>query len=313
MKLEIDARELLAAIAARIRRHAPSDGETATVVPGLKLIRVSTTALVQRGILRPSCCVVAQGQKLVQAGTHTELRYGSGHFIASSIAMPIVGQVVEASASKPYLAIAFELTPHDVLSVLADAKLEVDTSASSVPAAFVGTCDVRLLDVVLRAVSSLDDTREAVFLAPLLRRELIYRLVTGPSASAVCHSALLARPDEGVGRAVDWLKSHFKEPLRIQELAKLSNMSTSSLQHKFKATVMMAPLQYQKRLRLEEARRLLLSGLTDATSAAFDVGYGSPSQFIREYRRLFGLPPRRDVKRMRTTAAGERPASRRRT
>jgi AraC-like DNA-binding protein len=301
-KLAADAEELLSAIARQILRHAPADGENATVVPGLTLYRSSSTALIQRGILKPSFCVVGQGEKVVQAGADTTLRYGRGNFLASSIDMPVVGQVVGASKSKPYLVAFYELTPHDVLSVLTDAKIQVDTTAPNTSAAFVGTCDARLLDVVLRSVTSLDDAREARFLAPLLRKELTYRLITGPSAFAVCQSALLARSDDGIGHAVDWIKTHFKEPLSIPELAKHSKMSPSTLQHKFKATVMMAPLQYQKRLRLEEARRLLLSGLADATTAAFDVGYESPSQFTREYRRHFGMPPLRDMKRMRSDA-----------
>jgi hypothetical protein len=237
--------ELLSAIARQILRHAPRDGETTTLVPGLTLYRANSTALIQRGILKPSVCVVAQGEKVVQAGADTTLRYGRGNFLASSIDMPVVGQVIEASKSKPYLVAFYELTPHDVLSVLADAKIQVDTTAPNTSATFVGTCDARLLDVVLRSLKSLDDEREARFLAPLLRKELSYRLVTGPSAFAVCQSAWLARSDDGIGRAVDWLKSHFKEPLSIPDLAKRSNMSPSTLQHKFKATVMMAPLQYQ--------------------------------------------------------------------
>jgi len=302
-KLVADAEEeLLSESQGQILRHAPRDGETTTLVPGLTLYRANSTALIQRGILKPSVCVVAQGEKVVQAGADTTLRYGRGNFLASSIDMPVVGQVIEASKSKPYLVAFYELTPHDVLSVLADAKIQVDTTAPNTSATFVGTCDARLLDVVLRSLKSLDDEREARFLAPLLRKELSYRLVTGPSAFAVCQSAWLARSDDGIGRAVDWLKSHFKEPLSIPDLAKRSNMSPSTLQHKFKATVMMAPLQYQKRLRLEEARRLLLHGLADATTAAFDVGYESPSQFTREYRRHFGMPPLRDIKRMRSDA-----------
>lgn len=299
MKLAGQTAVLLQTISAQILRHAPIDGKNETAMPGLVLLRASENTLIQRGILQPSCCIVAQGEKIAQAGVDTSLRYGKGNFIASSIDMPLVGQVVGASKARPYLGAWFDLTPHDILSVVADAKVPIDTTAPSSPATFVGVADERLLDVILRSVMALDDEREARFLAPLLKREMIYRLVTGPSAYAVCQSALLARNDDGVGRAVEWLRNHFKEPLSIDDLAKRSNMSTSSLHHKFKATVMMGPLQYQKRLRLEEARRLLVSGLADATGAAFDVGYESPSQFTREYRRLFGLPPLRDVKRVR--------------
>jgi AraC-like DNA-binding protein len=295
-----DPSSLLQVIAAQILRHAPLDGETTTVVPGLSLLRFGSGTLVGRGLLRPCVCVVAQGEKTAQPGNDSGavLRYRAGDFLSTSIDMPLVGQIVSASRTRPYLAVVFELTPHEVLSVAGEVQL-VPVSTPETRATFVGRCDSRLLDVVLRLLDSLDDEREARFLAPLLRRELVYRLVTGPSAAAVCQSAALARPDEGLGRAIDWIREHFKEPLQIERLARHAKMSTSSLHHKFKATVMMGPLQYQKRLRLEEARRLLLGGLVDATQAALDVGYESTSQFTREYRRQFGLPPLRDVKRMR--------------
>lgn len=310
MKPDDETSSRLRAIAAQIARHAPTEGITPTVVPGLALFRSESTALIQRGILKPSFCMVAQGEKLAHAGADTTLRYGAGKFITSSIDIPIVGQVIAGSRAKPYLSATFELSPHDVLDVVDAAKISVAEAATSTPATFVGACDAKILDVVLRFVKSLDDEREARFFAPLLRRELVYRLVTGPHAFAICQSASMAGSDDGVGRAIAWLRTHFKEALSISELAKRAKMSTSSLQHRFKATVLMAPLQYQKRLRLEEARRLLLSGLADATTAAFDVGYESPSQFTREYRRQFGLPPLRDVKRMRTEARSEDRASR---
>lgn len=295
---------LVRELAARILRDTTDDGEHPTIAPGLALLRASNPRLVNRGVLRPGCCVVAQGQKLVQVGVDTPLRYGAGEFLASSIDMPAVGQVVGATRAKPYLAVWVDLSPHDVLSVIEDAGIDVDDTAPDSPAAYVGRVDPRLLEVVLRAVRSLDDPREARFMAPLFKRELVFRLVTGPSAFVVRQSALLARNDEGIGRAVDWIKTHFRERLVVDALARHAGMSTSSLHHKFKATVMMGPLQYQKRLRLEEARRLLLGGLADATGAAFDVGYESASQFTREYRREFGLPPLQDVRRVRGDARG---------
>jgi AraC-like DNA-binding protein len=303
-RLEAQASALLTALAAQIARFAPSEGATPSAVPGMTLVRASSTALVQKGILKPSICVVAQGVKVVQAGADTPLRYAAGSFLASSIDMPVVGQVMGASKAKPYLVAHFELAPHDVLEVVKQAKIGVEEPLQSVAPTFVGTSDARLLEVVLRCVTALEDPRGAKFLAPLLHRELIYRLVTGPSAFAICQSAVLARTDDGIGRALDWIKKHYKEPLSIPDLARRSSMSTSSLQHRFKATATMGPLQYQKRLRLEEARRLLVSGLADATSAAFDVGYESASQFNREYRCLFGLPPLRDLKRMRSEVDG---------
>lgn len=295
--------ELLTTLSVELLRHAPRDGENLTAIDGLTILRFDGPTLVLRGMLKPSVCVVAQGDKIAEAGEGTTLRYRRGQFLSSAINMPIAGQVQHASRSDPYLAVAFELCPADVLSVLADAGIAIDTTAPRCPAAFVGTADVLLLDVVLRSVRTLDSDRDARFFAPLLRRELIYRLVTGPNAFAVVQSALQSSADDGVGRAVEWIRTHFREPLVIDELARHAAMSTSGLQHKFKAAVLMSPVQYQKRMRLEEARRLLVGGLVDATGAAYDVGYRSPSQFIREYRRLFGMPPIQDVKRVRSELA----------
>ena len=291
---------LLPSIVAQALRHAPGEGETATCVPGLKLIRASTTGPLQRGILEPSVCAVVQGGAVFHPGPDVTLRYDAGTFLATSIDMPVmVGEITRASAREPFLVLSFKITPHDVLSVLDEVGIATERNPPRPKATFVGECDAPLLDVIWRSVRSLDDEREARFLGPLLRRELIYRLVTGPSARQVCDGALLGRVDDGVGRTVSWIRSHFKESLSVQALAKRAKMSESSLQHKFKATVMMGPLQYQKRLRLEEARRLLFSGRTDATGAAFAVGYESSSQFNREYRRLFGLPPVRHLKQVR--------------
>ncbi|HEX7667442.1 MAG TPA: AraC family transcriptional regulator [Polyangiaceae bacterium] len=300
-----DEPSLLATIAAGIARWAPAEGETATAIPGLSLLRIHSRLIVGRGLLRPSVCIVAQGEKVAQAGNDTTLRYRAGQFLATSIEMPLAGRAVNATSAKPYLAAALTLTSHDVFAVMKEAKVSLATTSAKGRTTFVGECDARLLDVLARMVNALDDERDARFLAPMLRRELIYRLVMGPSADAIRQSALLARADDGLGRAVDWIRDHYKDRLDIGELARFANMSTSSLHHKFKTAVSMGPLQYQKALRLEEARRLMLVGSADATRAAFEVGYESSSQFTREYHRRFGLPPGQDLKRIREGASAD--------
>lgn len=304
MRSDPDVNRLLAALVTGVLRHTRRDGETPTALPGLSLLRVTSTSIEASGILRPSVCLVVQGSKIARAGTSGPLRYGAGDFLTTSIDMPLAGTVVGASRTKPYLALAFALPPRDVLSTALDAKLAFRPGRTDAPATFVGKCDARLLDVALRAVGALDSTEEAVFMGPLLQRELAYRLLTGSSGLAVYESARLARTEDGVGRAVEWVREHFREPLRIERLARVAKMSASSLHHRFKAVVRMGPLQYQKRLRLEEARRLLMCGLTDATRAAYDVGYASSSQFSRDYRKRFGAPPLREVRRALVAGSG---------
>lgn len=305
MRPEPEVATLLSAIAARMLRRTRADGETITALPGLSLLRLGSRAVEGRGVLQPSICVVVQGQKTARAGVDTTLRYGAGDFLATSIEMPLTGHVVGATRAKPYLAVAFALSSHEVLSVATEAALPPVSPARDGQATFVGRCDAHLLDVVLRALTALDDDRDARFLAPLLRSELAYRLLTGPSAAAMLQCARLGRAEDGVGRAVQWIRERFRERLSIARLAKLARMSTSSLQHQFKAAVTMSPLQYQKRLRLEEARRLLRSGLADATRAAYEVGYASSSQFSREYRRHFGAPPIHDRRAAHLAGSGK--------
>jgi AraC-like DNA-binding protein len=291
--------ERLDPVAGLIRRHAPNEGIAQTNLPAVGLIRSNRPTLLRGGILRPSVCVVVQGGKKIHLGKES-IGYGPGSYLASTIDMPAAGHVTAASSARPYLSITFDLPPGEIASVLTEAQLPVEESSSQASrAAFVGRADAHLLDVIHRVLSLLDRPQDAVFLGPHLKRELIYRLLTGPDGAYFRRNVLLDRHALGISRTLDWLKTNFKRPLKIEQLAKVGSMSVSSLHHRFKAVTTMGPLQYQKRLRLEEARRLLLSGAADATSAAFDVGYESPSQFNREYRRLFGLPPLQDLKMMR--------------
>lgn len=290
---------IFSSLAALIERQAPEEGMFETIIPGVGLLRWDRPTVLRRGVLKPSVCIVVQGRKKVQIGTEI-IHYGAGRFLASAINMPLAGQVVGATPGRPYLCVTFELPPQEIAAVLTEARLRMQRDPEPVSAALVGRTDVKVLDVVLRCVQALDSAEDAAFLALSLKRELIYRLLTGPSGHAFYQSTSLDSSAVGIGRAIEWLKDHYKEPLQIEELARRSHMSVSGLHHKFKAVTTMGPLQYQKQLRLGEARRLLISGLADATSAAFEVGYESASQFSREYRRLFGLPPIRDAKKQRS-------------
>jgi AraC-like DNA-binding protein len=292
--------EAFAPIVALAKRYATAEGATETILPSLALIRWHRPTLLRRGILQPSVCIVLQGRKKVHIGKEI-IPYGAGGYLAAAINMPVAGQVVSATASRPYLCAAFALPPAEVAAVLADAQLRHRPASQSVSAAVVGQADDKVLEVVLRFLKALDNADDAAFLAPSLRRELIYRLLTGPSGPIFYQSVCFDRSALGIGRALEWLKDNYKQPLKIDALAKIGRMSVSSLHHKFKAVTTMGPLQYQKQLRLGEARRLLLGGLADATTAAYEVGYVSSSQFSREYRRLFGLPPVRDAKKLRST------------
>jgi AraC-like DNA-binding protein len=296
-------REALRPLAASVLRAAPADGMASTAIPFLALVRWDAPTELRHGVLTPSVCVVVQGRKRFHLGDDV-LAYGAGCYLASTIDMPCAGQVVGASRAHPYLGIRLEIGADELASVIVDARLEIEDGAAAVGATFVGEADLELLDPIARLVRLLDHPRDAAFLAPSIKREIIYRMLTGRSGHMFHRNVMLARRALGIGKAVAWLKDNFDRRVKIDELARECHMSVSSLQHKFKAVTTMGPLQYQKRLRLEEARRRLLRGGTDATSAAFAVGYESASQFSREYRRLFGLPPSRDA-RMRERAGGD--------
>jgi AraC-like DNA-binding protein len=293
--------EALQCLARAAAEAAPADGMTATIVPFLSVLRQSAPTALRNGILRPSICLVVQGRKRFHLGEDA-VEYGAGRFLAASIDLPAGGEVTGATRTRPYIAVRLEIEPSEVAHVLMESKLTA-RPGDTVGPAFVGDADAETVDAFRRLLVAAGDTRDAAFLAPALKREIIYRLLTGPSGQMFLRSVTFDPSAIGVGKAIRWLRENFDRPFKVDDLAKVARMSVSSLHHKFKGVTTMGPLQYQKRLRLEEARRRLLSGTVDATGAAFGVGYESASQFSREYRRLFGLPPSRDVKAFREKPA----------
>jgi AraC-like DNA-binding protein len=297
------AAPLLDRMIALVARLLPHDGRVETVVPYLSLLRSSQPTPVTRGVLKPSCCVILQGNKRVHLATEV-LDYGPGQYLAVSVDMPASGHVVNATPEQPYLLLNIEFDPAEIAAVVLEAQIDMHDEAQPVRGAFVGDTDAALQEALCKLVSLLDardaPPQEAAFLAVGLKREIIYRLLTGPHGRQLYQNVVLDQQDRGISKAIAWLKERYNQPVLVEELAQATNMSVSTLHHRFKAVTTMGPMQYQKQLRLQQARTLLLNGDTDAATAAYRVGYESQSQFSREYRRLFGAPPMQDVKRLRS-------------
>ena len=287
------ATDELTRLVAAIERHTPPDGVCDTAVAGLLLARQPTPTDPIALVVDPSLCIVAQGAKEVFLAGEV-YRYDPAHSLLVSIDLPISARVVEATPARPCLAVRLSLDPSVVGEILADCP---DAVPPSPPARGLDVRPVepQLLDAVARLVALLDAPRDIAALAPLVVREVTYRVLTGPQGARLRQIAAAGAPGERIARAVRRLKGHFADPLRVESLAREARMSLSGFHQHFKAVTGLSPLQYQKWLRLQEARRLMLGGRLDAAEAAYRVGYESPSQFSREYRRLFGAPPRRDV------------------
>ncbi len=289
--------EELAKLAAAVERQTAADGGYDTAVPALRLSRFSAPSDLVALVYEPSLCVVAQGAKEVLLADET-YRLDPAQSLLVSVDLPVSARVVEASPGRPYLGVRLALDPAVVGELLADG-LTAPPLGPPVRGLAVTPVELPLLDAVSRLVALLDSPQDVEPLAPLVLREITYRLLTGPHGSRLRQIASAGAPAQRIALAIRWLKDHFAEPLRIDALARRVRMSPSAFHLHFKGVTALSPLQYQKRLRLQEARRLMLGEGLDAAEAAFRVGYESPSQFSREYRRLFGAPPRRDVAAVR--------------
>jgi AraC-like DNA-binding protein len=274
------------------------DDGTVDPLPGLRLRRASATTELGPGVAYPSFCVIAQGSKEILLGDR-RYRYDPAHYLIATIEVPIASRIVEASKERPYLSLILALDPAVAGSVLVEAGHLAPRSASAVTAIDVSSLDVGLLDAALRLVRLLDAPTDARFLAPLVTREIVYRLLLGEQGSRLGHLAALGGSAHAIAEAVGRLRNGFDRPLRIADLARELGMSVSGFHHHFKAVTGMSPLRFQKQLRLQEARRLLIGEQLDAASAGYRVGYDDASHFNREYKRLFGAPPLRHVGRLR--------------
>jgi AraC-like DNA-binding protein len=287
-------------LAERIARAAPEDGAVEPL-PGLYLHRSSIPTEPLHGVSKPSLCVIAQGSKEVLLGD-SRYRYDPAHYLLATVELPIVSHVLEASAERPYLSLRLDLDPALVSSVMVEAAHLSSENRGDVRAMDVSRLDADLLDAVVRLVRLLDAPTEVRVLRPLITREIVYRLLMGEQGNRLRHLALLGGHTDRIAEAVERLRRELNQPLRIESLARELGMSVSGFHHHFKAVTAMSPLQFQKQLRLQEARRLLLGENLDAASAGYRVGYDDASQFSREYKRLFGHPPMRDVEQLREAA-----------
>lgn len=289
----------------RIERAVPNNG-SALVLDGLLLVRTSATLGMLRGVIKPSFCVIAQGSKEVLLGD-SRYRYDPDHYLITTIELPLVTQILDATPENPYLGLVLELSPALVGSVMEEARRSllsdnVDSGSSKVRAMDVSRLDVDLQDAVVRLVRLLDTPARAPVLMPMIKREIIYRLLLGQQGDRLRHLAVQDSDTPHITRAVARIRQDYDQPLHIEDLARELGMSVSGLHHRFKAVTAMSPLQFQKQLRLQEARRLMLMEDFDATSAAYRVGYHDPAYFNREYKSQFGAPPIRHVQRQREKA-----------
>jgi len=277
------------------------DGPYLTAIDGLAILRSEHARQPNHLILKPSLCIVVQGAKSTTFGAQ-RCDYRAGQALVVSIEMPAVGRVTEASPGQPFLGLVIELDPGLMRDVLAG--LDQPPAAASEPgcAVFVSDFDGPLADCALRLVRLLDTPKAIALLRPAILREICYWLLTGPHGGDVAHMTLASSHTQRLMGALHALRDRYAEPVRIGALAALVQLSPSAFHRQFKALTSLTPLQYQKQLRLLEARRLMVSESVNVETAAFRVGYESASQFSREYARLFGTPPRRDVAALQLAA-----------
>jgi len=289
-------------LTARVERLVPSQGLHGTAWSALSLFRADSVGAPTCAMYGPGLGLALQGAKQILLGQQSFL-HGPATYMVNAVDVPVSSQIVEASAEAPCLCLTFRLDLQCIRELLPGVQLR-RTAAVSATGLSSSPLDGGLLDPLLRLVRLLDAPRDLQVLGPLIERELLYRLLTGEQGALLAQVATSGSQGHQVSRAIDWLRQHYDEPLRIDELAARVNMSASSLHHHFRAITAMSPLQYQKQLRLHEARRLLLADQCDVATAAHRVGYESPSQFSREYSRAFGAPPLRDVAKLRLADAG---------
>jgi AraC-like DNA-binding protein len=290
--------DLRAELADKIAWFIGSSESLITQIPGLMLARRTAPSEPCTGTYTPSVIVVAQGSKRVNLGQTTFL-YDQSRFLLTSIDLPIVSQVVDASETKPLLAMAIKLEMQVVRELLSQEEVRVRDLSSDSPAMVTGEITTELLSACCRLMDLLAKPQDIPYLSGLIRREIVYRLLSGPQGARLRAIASSGDQSHSTARAISWIRDNYAKPLRVDDLAEIAGMGVSTLHHHFRVLTRMSPLQYQKQLRLQAARgRMLIDGL-DASTVAFEVGYESVSQFNREYSRLFGQPPMRDVKALR--------------
>jgi AraC-like DNA-binding protein len=299
---------LCAELAVLLAGRTGSDGGHPTAIPELTFWRFSNPTEPAQVIQEPAVYVVVQGRKQVIVDGETYV-YDPSQYLAVSLAVPATGNVVEATPEAPYLCLTLRVDPREIAALLIETGRATPRDDHDGRALFVSALEAPLLDALLRLVRLLDAPHDIPVVAPLVLRELQYRLLQSEQHGRFAEMAIGNGRLRRVAGAIAWIREHFAEPLQVEDLAKLVSVSPSTLHAHFRAVTGVSPIQYQKRLRLQEARRRLLTEATSAEVVAYEVGYASASQFSREYARLFGQPPRRDAEAMRADVADRDAAS----
>ena len=303
--MEQTLRKRQSTLADAIHQNTRTDGVHATRIPNLFLVRSSEPTGPIHGVHAPAVCIVAQGKKQVMLAEQLYV-YGPDQCLVVSVDLPVVGHVLEATPEVPYLSLRLDLDPGQLSALIMETGLVGSDHQPQGPALTLTPVGPELLDAAVRLVRLLETPRDVGILAPLIVREILYRLLSSEHSSQLRRIALADSRLHSVSRAINWLKQNFSEPFHIDLIAREARMSPSALHHHFKTVTAMSPLQYQKQLRLQEARRLMMGQAMDAATAAYSVGYESPSQFSREYSRLFGAPPSRDIAQLKKGAIAVR-------
>jgi AraC-like DNA-binding protein len=282
----------------RIARALPQDG-TLDVSTSFRLARSSSPTEPIHSLFQPSFCVVAQGRKQALLGEEV-FRYDSGHYLIYTVDLPLTFQVEEASKERPYLGFRLNLNAALVASVMMESGLEPKKGNTNLKAMDVSPMDANLLDAVVRLVRLLDAPAESKVLAPLIIREIVFRLLADGQSARLNHLLTAGKDTQRISKAIGLLRENFAQSIKMDDIANELGMSVSGFHHHFKSVTAMSPLQFQKQIRLQEARRLMLGEELDAASAGFRVGYEDPAYFSRDYKKLFGAPPQRDITKLRS-------------
>jgi len=294
----LDTREALVDV---VSRHA-NEATIHTVLPGVILFRVESPTTPVECVYEPRFCITVQGSKQVVLGDKI-FDYNSANYLITTVDLPVTGQVLQATPEKPYLAVCFTLSAADIASLLLDMKSGSRGTESACNMCLgLGQLTGDILDSVSRIIKLLDTPDDIPILFPLFKRELLYRLLQGKQGATLRQIATSESNLSQINRSINWIKKHYAEQFSVEAVAEIADMSPSTFHRNFRSATTMSPLQYRTRIRLQEARRKLMTEGGDVAEIGYSVGYDSPSQFSREYRRMFGRPPLRDISGLRQDA-----------
>ena len=296
------ATELRLELTRRIAAFVGLAENRATDIPGLTLHRRTGTTAPCSMTYQPSVTVIAQGRKRVDLG-QTSFVYGPSQFLLTSVDLPVISRIVEATEQAPCLALSLKIEMPVVRELLSCEEIQKTAKSSDNPAMSAGEASAEFLDACCRLVRLLETPQDIPFLGGLIQQEIIYRLLQSAEGARLRSIATLGEQSHRTAKAIAWIRANYAKPLRVEDLAEAAAMGISTLHHHFRVLTSMSPLQYQKQLRLQAARQRMVTDGLDAASAAFEVGYESASQFNREYSRFFGQPPMRDVRSLRSVGA----------